>query len=72
MIVEEIVDLAVVETTEGTEVTERLVRLADWGRRGEWRREWRVGADWCCCAIPEATARAMRARATAPGKPLAS
>ncbi len=43
MSIEEIVDLAVVETAEGTEVTARLVRLADWESRGEWRREWRVG-----------------------------
>ncbi len=72
MIIEEIVDLAVVETAEGSEVTARLVRLADWERRGEWRREWRVGDEWCCCAIPEATALVIRDRATAPGKPLAA
>lgn len=72
MIVEEIVDLAVVETAEGSEVTERLVRLADWASRGEWYREWRVGAEWCRCPIPEATARAIRARATARHEPRAA
>lgn len=72
MIIEEIVVLATVETAEGSEVTERLVRLADGGSRGEWRREWRAGVEWCHCPIPEATARAIRARATAPDKPLAA
>lgn len=72
MIVEEIIDLAAVETAEGSEVTERLVRLADWASRGEWRREWRVGAEWCCCALPEATARAIRDRATTRHEPLAA
>lgn len=72
MTLEEIVDLAVVETAEGTEVTARLVHLADRESRGEWRREWRVGDEWCCCAIPAATARAIRNRATTPGEPLAA
>lgn len=72
MIVEEIVDLATVETAEGSEVTERLVRLADREGRGEWRREWRVGAEWCGCAIPESTARAIRDRATTRHEPLAA
>ena len=72
LVVEEIVDLAVVETAEGTEVTARLVRLADWESRGEWRREWRVGDEWYSCAIPAATARAIRDHATARSEPLAA
>ncbi len=43
MSVEGIVDLAVVETAQGTAVTAGLVRLADRESRGEWRREWRGG-----------------------------
>lgn len=72
MVVEEIVDLAVVETTEGSEVTARLVRLADREGRGEWRREWRVEDEWCSCPIPEATVRAIRDRAMAQGEAAAA
>lgn len=71
MAIEEIVDLAVCETAEGSEVTARLIHLVDREGRGEWRREWRAGDDWCNCAIPEATALAIRDRAAARGEPLA-
>lgn len=65
MAIEEIVDLAVSETPDGSEVTARLVHLADWEGRGEWRREWRVEGEWCSCPIPEHTARAILERAAA-------
>lgn len=64
MVLEEIVDLAVRERAEGSEVTARLVRLADWTGHDEWRREWRGEEGWCSCPIPEATARAILGRAT--------
>ena len=72
MAIEEIVDLAVCETAEGSEVTARLIHLVDREGRGEWRREWRAAGEWCSCAIPEATARAIRDRAKASGSPLAA
>lgn len=65
MVIEEIVDLAVRETEEGSEVTARLIHLVDRDGHGEWRREWRVADEWCSCAIPERTARAIRECAAA-------
>lgn len=72
MAVEEIIDIAVDETAHGSEVTARLLRLADWEGIVEWRREWRMGGEWCSCPIPEDTAHAIRSRVTAPGAPLAA
>lgn len=65
MVPEQIVDLAMRETEDGCEVTARLVRVADWAGRGEWRREWRGEEGWCSCPIPDATAHAIVGRATA-------
>lgn len=64
MVLEEIIDLAVSETAEGSEVTARLVRVADWDGHGEWWREWRGEEGWCSCPIPDTTASAIRNRAT--------
>jgi hypothetical protein len=72
MAIEEIVDLAVCETAEGSEVTARLIHLVDQEGRGEWWREWCVAGEWCSCAIPEATARAIRDRAMMSGTPRAA
>ena len=72
MVAEEIVDLTVSETPDGSEVTARLIHLVDWEGRGEWRREWRAGGEWCSCPIPEATARAIRDHAMVSSNPRAA